>query len=67
MWFWVSMKDSGAGQCQMMLVTCLGNLFGAISNPQILPSSAGPGFAQEGQSCTVRLAFTCTWPGGGLA
>ena len=35
-------KDSGIGLCQMLLVTALGNLFGAFSDPQHVAPTASP-------------------------
>ena len=53
-------KNSGAGQFQKLLVTFLGNLFRATSDPQFVAAFSGHVCAQEGPSCTLRLAFTTT-------
>ena len=48
-------------ECSLWLA--LGNLFGVISDPQLMSASAGPGCMWKGQSCTPRPVFTSTRPG----
>lgn len=55
-------RDSSAGLCQMLPGAPWGNLFGAISNPPLVASSAGLGCMQNGPSCIPKPAFTSSGP-----